>query len=434
MSGVARQRAADLHGIARSIQPVDRIEGQVEGGQDKFIYPDPGGRPMFPTFYAEGESAAPKAFRDDKRACRGTESIGLDGLLGHLFSLRILQPGFAFLPFRDRTRPALQVRLEENGLELYRIARPVSRTVGIEVGIFAVTGFLAAICGLSEIQLFAAAEGAVRFAEAGLQGIVFPVCRQFGRERDRQAGKPVTQGGIPGPGHCLSVFQQDQIGPAYRLAGFGIGHIDFRSPFHLLPGKGKAEMAIPGKGFFFSAVVFDLIRPVIQFRECHFQGILRIETAAGIGQGGGEQGFAAILLIDFYIHRGQVAHIRADFSIIDRAGQRGGLHRGDESVHLATTGGDASFAAAKGFPLRLECLATLQEGLVSRRPGAVTLQLPEIFLKQFRLREERGRLPLFTLSQRLQSSPAPFFFRKGKGFQIVQPGSSRITAIQVFLQ
>ena len=157
MSGVARQRAADLHGIARSIQPVDRIEGQVEGGQDKFIYPDPGGRPMFPTFYAEGESAAPQAFWDDKRACRGTESIGLDGLLGHLFSLRILQPGFAFLPFRDRTRPALQVRLEENGLELYRIARPVSRTVGIEVGIFAVTGFLAAICGLSEIQLFAAA-------------------------------------------------------------------------------------------------------------------------------------------------------------------------------------------------------------------------------------------------------------------------------------
>ena len=193
-------------------------------------------------------------------------------------------------------------------------------------------------------------------------------------------------------------------------------------------------MAIPGKGFFFSAMVFDLIRPVIQFRECHFQGILRIETAAGIGQGGGEQGFAAILLIDFYIHRGQVAHIRADFSIIDRAGQRGGLHRGDESVHLATTGGDASFAAAKGFPLRLECLATLQEGLVSRRPGAVTLQLPEIFLKQFRLREERGRLPLFTLSQRLQSSPAPFFFRKGKGFQIVQPGRSRITPLQVFLQ
>ena len=157
MSGVARQRAADLHGIARSIQPVDRIKGQVEGGQDKFIYPDLRSGPMLPAFHLQRERAAPQPFRDAEGTCRRTESVGPDGLFRHLFSLRILQPGFAFLPFRDRTRPALQVRLEENGLELYRIARPVSRTVGIEVGIFAVTGFLAAICGLSEIQLFAAA-------------------------------------------------------------------------------------------------------------------------------------------------------------------------------------------------------------------------------------------------------------------------------------
>ena len=174
MAGIGLDPSPDLRLFSDEEQPVDGIEAQRKGREDELVHPE---RTCSDESLAlvnlQLETAAPLPLRQDEFTGDGTESVGLQRLLGDLLALGVDQLDIQGDPGKHRGGFG-QVAFEQDALELQRVTGIEGTPVQIQV---ALRRLLLLVDGLREIadrDLGAPADVSVLAGDFGLQGIIDP--------------------------------------------------------------------------------------------------------------------------------------------------------------------------------------------------------------------------------------------------------------------
>ena len=213
VAGVADELAAYGDIGPHKIEPVQRIEGEVKGGEHEFVYAEATGPEAY-GFQFPSASAVP--FRDYEAAAHRAPRVGGEVKRFHHVVLGIVETDFHLAPLYH-LEAAGRVAVKDDGLELQGVAGIVGTTVLIDIA-----------PDMTVIRLRGIARREIQRAGATIAGFdhqlkISPGILQVLLDRFRKRRKAVQL--KAGAGNLLAVFEKRHGGAPQRNAGLEVGHI-----------------------------------------------------------------------------------------------------------------------------------------------------------------------------------------------------------------